>query len=303
MPTESEIELALKEHYGEGFDDALKGAVKKMPTRRAALNSLAGVTEIVDTGLTGRFLNQRNIEATRGDRKGQIVSVRFLVQGPDGVPTAVRASGDKAIDWVESSFPETPSPLIPTVFAPIERYQNLLKGTETRRIIPGKTKMAQAKDAPLSLTTFDQLEYATKTKTTRFDPTGVVYGTVVGTNVNTLDDGTRIAKVIVEDLNSTTLNANVDDLGILNGISGEFKGADWLEDDEKLSYALDGMEVVLYGRMFIGVAGETIIDGQPLQEDVTSFVVKGGGWIVELPTQPKSIQEAVKAALEGLDSA
>ncbi len=284
----------MKAHYGDGFDAAYKAALDSQPTERAALNSLATIEGVEKTGIAGRFLNFRANKASKGDYKGQVVSLRFLILGPDGTPLAVRADR-KTIGWVEDSFPEEPAPLTPVAFAPIFQRQELIKGGTTRFVIPEKTKMTlpNGEGSPLVMTSFGQLITKTEQSTDRYDPTGIVLGTIVDSDVRTLEDsGRRIVKAFVEDVNGDQLGVNIDDERILQGL---FPGSDWTDDNDTLSNALDGMDVLLYGRIFIGIGGETVIGGEVLENDVTSFVVKGTGFILEFDHLPDIIQEAVVA--------
>ncbi len=288
------MEATLKAHYGDGFDAAYKAALDTQPTERAALNSLATIEGVEKAGIAGRFLNFRANKASKGDYKGQVVSLRFLLLGPDGTPLAVRADR-KTIGWVEDSFPEEPAPLTPVAFAPIFQRSELIKGGTTRHIIPEKTKMSlsNGEDVPLQVKSFGQLITETEQNTGRYDPTGIVLGSIVDSNVSTLEDsGRRIVKAFVEDVNGEQLGVNLDDERILQGL---FPGATWTDDNDTLSNAMDGMDVLLYGRIFIGIGGETVIGGEVLENDVMSFVVKGTGFILEFENLPDIIQEAVIA--------
>ncbi|MFQ5875277.1 MAG: hypothetical protein ACE5JL_15975, partial [Dehalococcoidia bacterium] len=77
-----EMEAVLSAHYGEAFPKLLKEAQTKEPTLRGALNSLR-IDATIEESVTGSLVAFTTAEATAGQFKGQITSVRFVLFTPD----------------------------------------------------------------------------------------------------------------------------------------------------------------------------------------------------------------------------
>ncbi len=295
---QEEAEAILRQHYGDKFDPMYKAAQEAMPTTRAALNSLGIVTETIKDGITGPFVGLSMRKARGGQYQGQVISAKFTVLDEEGGAVAVYGNRD-SLGWIDETFPELPDRLVPISLAPITKTTKLLQGgRRSFVIIPKKTALSVIdgeSDVSLAMKTFSQIVSETQGRASGAPaPRGVIYGTIADTNIRTLEEGNRIAKITVEDIAGNQFPVNVNSDDVLESLFGP---AEWLENDDTLANALLGMEVLLYGWVSIGIAGESVIGGKVVDNSWESFVVKGAGWIIDMDAVSESIYESVVAAV------
>lgn len=295
MPTLSDMETKLRGAYGAEFDGLLGEALAKFGAKRAALNSLR--YRETESEVFGPFVSTQARRATRGERKGEIFQVSFRVMESNGQPALVIA-GQDAIGWVEQKFPDVPR-LAPVRIGPLSLRTDLLTGGRTFFVKTGKTALSLIPDTgnlnlSFSVSTAEQAIEAQTNKTTERDPVSVIYGEI--TKVQAYQDKEtgeiESVKVTITDMDGGTINAKVEEN--LEDLVGE---QSWLDDPEAVRNGLLGMPVLAGGRVFIGHKGD-LINGSPLENDVQSFVVKNGGWIVDMETVSPSVYQAVLNALK-----
>jgi len=294
MPLLNEMETRLRGEYGAEFDGLLNEAMSKFGVKRAALNSLR--YRETDSEIIGPFVSTNVRRATRGERKGEIFQVSFRVIDAQGNPALVIAGSD-AVKWVQEKFPDVDR-LTPVHIGPLTLRTDLLSGGRTFFVKPGKTALKAIEDnGGLNLTfrvsTVQAAVSAQENKTGERDPFSVVYGEVTGVrSIQDKETGDIISvKATVTDMDGSQINVKIEEN--LEDLFGE---QEWLAEPEAIRNALLGMPVLMGGRIFIGKAGD-IINDRPLEEDVTSFVVKNGGWIVDMETVSPSVYQAVLESL------
>jgi len=309
-PSLDSMEARLREIYGPEFEPKFKESLAEYGVRRGALNALR--TRETEAELTGLFVNTISRRSMRGETKGQINQVSFRVLTPEGRPTLVIAARD-SIDWVKAKFPNIPGRLVPVNFAPVLKREDVISGATTFFVIPAKTLLGLVPDTgdldlelPVSTIT-EAVRRQEQKKSADRDPFSIIYGSItdVRSFVDQATGELESVKATLEDMNGDTINAKLED-----NIAELLGDKSWVveaPEPEKIRNALRGTPVLLGGRVFIGHAGDELKNRATgevsvLADDVVSFVVKNGGYIVDLETVSPSVYAAVMKSLERQES-
>jgi hypothetical protein len=254
------------------------------------------------------FVSSFSRTATRGENKGKVTQVSFRVLTPEGRPTLVIAARD-SLDWVKEKFPDIPGKLIPVSFSPLMKREDVLSGATTFFVIPSKTVLKVAEDKGdiafnlevLPIHKAIEKQEKPRKKDER-DPFSVIYGSISDVRVFVDRETGELTsvKATLEDMDGETITTKLEQN--LEELTGS---QPWIDEPEtdKIRNALLDMPILAGGRVYIGKAGDELNNAKTgetsiLEEDVTSFVVKRGGWVTNLETATPSVYKAVMKALE-----
>jgi hypothetical protein len=306
-----QMEAKLREAWDGKFDGLYQEKLSEYGNRRGALNEMR--TKESEASLNpALFVSAFPRRSTRGETKGQVTQVSFRVLQPDGRPSLVIAARD-SLSWIKSSFPNITGKLVPISLSPVMKREDVISGATTYFVIPDKTALALLADTgqldftvnvyPIQKAIDREQAYedSSPSKTSR-RPFSVVYGNI--TDVRVFADKEtgelRSVKATLEDLDGTMITTRLE-----KNLEEVLGSQEWIDepDAEKIRNSLIDMPVLVGGTVFIGHEGDELTNAvtkevSVLEADVTSFVVKGGGYIVNLETASPSVYAAVMKALD-----
>lgn len=311
MMSNTELKGVLETYYkeqGQDFGKLFATAKKQHKTPRAALNSMEYVAKEGKT--VQGLLASTNIRTSRDDEK-VITSISFSFITEDGGRVNVRTPGKKyggqeIIKTVQNDWPDVKQRLTPVEISEImTRYSIVTK--YTTYILTEKSGLTVLEDLdielPLSFSFQDAVnvtaEQMESGRTTFETSPHLLFAEVMSVYVHEDDDGEvdRVTATL-QDLDGERMNCRLENN--LENLFDEKTANALLNDPEELQLAMRRMPVIVSGRVFIGREGQVIPGSdETFSQDVTSFVVKGSGWILDAQELPDSVGKRLTEQIKG----